>query len=55
MPLYLDTSIAQNYEIAFSVGLHTYSFHMRCAYYIRIAQPTAIFSFALTDDPDPTG
>lgn len=55
MPLYLDTSIAQNDEIAFSVGLHTRSFHMRCADYIRIAQPTAIFSFALTDDPDPTG
>lgn len=46
LPLYVDQSIADNDEIAFSVGLHTASFRMATADYLRAAQPEAVFPFS---------
>jgi len=46
LPLYVDQSIADNDEIAFSVGLHTVSFRMATADYLRAAKPVAVFPFS---------
>lgn len=46
IPLYVDRSIVDNDEIAFSAGLHTASIRMRTADYLRAAQPAATFSFS---------
>ena len=50
IPLYVDQSIADNDEIAFSAGQHTRSIQMKTVDYLRAAQPAAIFSFSLPPD-----
>jgi Ala-tRNA(Pro) deacylase len=47
LPLYVDQSIADNDQIAFSPGVHTASMIMSTRDYLRAAQPVAIFPFAL--------
>lgn len=46
LQLYVDQSIADNDEIAFSAGLHTASFRMATADYLRAAKPDRVFAFS---------
>ncbi|MFT5686918.1 MAG: Ala-tRNA(Pro) deacylase [Myxococcota bacterium] len=46
LPLYVDQSIADNAQIAFSAGSHTVSVVMAVPDYLAIARPDAVFSFA---------
>ncbi len=46
LPLYVDQSIADNDQIAFSAGSHTVSIVMAVPDYLAIARPDAVFSFA---------
>lgn len=46
LPLYVDQSIVDNDQIAFSAGSHTVSIVMAVPDYLAIARPDAVFSFA---------
>ncbi len=46
LPLYLDTSIAENDRVAFNAGLRTRSIVMPVADYLRVARPEEVFSFS---------
>lgn len=46
LPLYVDQSIVDNAQIAFSAGLHTISMVMSTSDYLAVARPEAVLSFA---------
>ncbi len=50
LPLYVDQSIVDNAQIAFSAGSHTTSIIMKVPDYLAIARPDAVFSFASPTD-----
>ena len=53
LPLYVDASITQNDEIAFSPGQHTCSLRMKTQDYLQVAAPQDVLCFSLKDDQTP--
>lgn len=49
LPLFVDTSVAQRSEIAFSAASHTRSIRMAVSDWLAVARPTDIFAFARDD------
>jgi Ala-tRNA(Pro) deacylase len=45
LPLYVDQSIVDNAQIAFSAGRHTISIVMATADYLAVARPEAVLAF----------
>ena len=46
LPLYVDTHLSQQEDMAFSIGVHTVSATMKVADYLRAATPSDIFEFS---------
>ena len=46
LPLYVDTHLSQQEELAFSIGEHTVSATMKVAAYLDAAKPFDIFEFS---------